>query len=247
MNHLTFEILLDFLHFKYLFYVALGTISGIVVGVVPGLTVTMATAILVSFTYGWPVYDALALMMGIYVGGVYGGGQTAILVNIPGAPAAIATTLDGFPLAQRGEGGPAIALLTTQSFLGGIIGILFLGFTAPAITSFALKFASPEYFLLGLFGITMMGRMGSDSLVIGLLSGLFGVWLSMIGIDPIYGVVDRYTFGLVDLSGGVPIIPALIGMFGLSEVLFQQKKVKIKPVILKVTNILPKFWQIERY
>ncbi|RMJ20568.1 hypothetical protein PHISP_08562, partial [Aspergillus sp. HF37] len=103
--------------------IAVGTFAGIYVGAIPGLSVTMAVSILISFTFSWEVYPALALMIGIYMGGVYGGSRTAILLNIPGAPSAIATALDGFPMAQQGRAGEAIGIVTVVSFIGGFIGI----------------------------------------------------------------------------------------------------------------------------
>ena len=109
-----------------IFLVAVGTFSGIYIGAIPGLSVTMATSILISFTFKWDVNEALALISGVFFGGVYGGSRTAILLNIPGAPSAIATALDGFPMAQRGEAGEAIGITTVMSFFGGLIGITVL-------------------------------------------------------------------------------------------------------------------------
>lgn len=236
------------LQVKIIFLIALGTVGGIVVGAIPGLTVTMATAILVSFTYGWPMNEALALIMGIFVGGVYGGCQSAILINIPGAPAAIATSFDGFPLAQRGEAGRAIGIATSQSFLGGIIGTLVLAFVAPPISKFALKFGSIEFFLLGLFGLTTISRLASKSLVKGLISAFLGIFISLIGIDSVYGSCGRFTFGITQLLGGVHFVAALIGLFGLSEVLIQIKQVDFKSAIPKAAGgIIPRLSDMKKY
>ena len=114
-----------------LLMVAAGTFAGIYIGAIPGLSVTMAVSILISFTFKWPVDDALALIAGIYVGGVYGGARSAILLNIPGAPSAVATAFDGYPLAQRGEAGPAIGVATVMSVVGGLMGVLALALAAP--------------------------------------------------------------------------------------------------------------------
>ena len=136
---------------------AAGTLAGIYVGAIPGLSVTMAVSILISFTFRWEVNDALALIAGIFVGGVYGGARTAILLNIPGAPAAVATAFDGYPLAQKGLAGEAIGLSTVMSVMGGLIGILALALAAPAISEFAIRFTSRDYLLLGLIGILLVG------------------------------------------------------------------------------------------
>ena len=122
---------------------ALGTFAGIYIGAIPGLSVTMAVSILISFTFSWEVNDALALMVGVYMGGVYGGSRTAILLNIPGAPSAIATSFDGFPLAKLGEAGKAIGVTTVVSFIGGMVGIVVLALAAPMVADFALMFAPP--------------------------------------------------------------------------------------------------------
>ena len=134
------------------FLIAVGTFAGIYIGAIPGLSVTMAVSILISFTFAWEVNDALCLMVGIFMGGVYGGSRTAILLNIPGAPSAIATALDGYPLALKGEAGEAIGISTIMSVLGGFVGILALAAFAPVISDFALTFQPRDFMLLGLLG-----------------------------------------------------------------------------------------------
>ena len=128
--------------------VAVGVFSGIYIGAIPGLSGTMAVSLLVSFTFGWETNMALALMVGVFVGAVYGGSRSAILLNIPGAPAAVATALDGYPMAQKGEAGRAMGIVTTQSFIGTLLGIVALAFFAPAVSKLALKFSSVDYLLL---------------------------------------------------------------------------------------------------
>ena len=122
---------------ELLLLVGLGTFAGVYVGAIPGLSVTMAVSILISFTFSWDVYPAISLMIGIYMGGVYGGSRTAILLNIPGAPSAIATALDGYPMAKRGEAGTAIGVTTVMSFIGGFVGIGVLALAAPMVADFA--------------------------------------------------------------------------------------------------------------
>ena len=146
-----------------LFLTAAGTLAGIYVGAIPGLSVTMATSILISFTFKWQVNEALALIAGVFVGGVYGGSRTAILLNIPGAPSAIATALEGYPMAKRGEAGEAIGLTTVMSVFGGFVGIVALALFAPVISSFAIMFNSRDYLLLGMIGILLVGTLSGES------------------------------------------------------------------------------------
>jgi putative tricarboxylic transport membrane protein len=146
------------------FLIAVGTFAGIYIGAIPGLSVTMAVSILISFTFAWEVNDALCLMVGIFMGGVYGGSRTAILLNIPGAPSAIATALDGYPLALKGEAGEAIGISTIMSVLGGFVGIFALAAFAPVISDFALTFQPRDFMLLGLLGILLLGSLSGESL-----------------------------------------------------------------------------------
>ncbi|WP_036182345.1 tripartite tricarboxylate transporter permease, partial [Marinobacterium lacunae] len=152
---------------QLLFLTALGTFLGIYVGAIPGLSVTMAVSILISFTFSWDINNALCLMVGVYMGGVYGGSRTAILLNIPGAPSAIATALDGFPMAQKGEAGRAIGLSTVMSVVGGFIGIFILAIAAPSISEFALTFQPRDYMMLGVMGIMLVGSLSGESLTKG--------------------------------------------------------------------------------
>ena len=151
-----------------LFPDAAGTFAGIYVGAIPGLSVTMAVSILISFTFKWHVNEALALIAGIFLGGVYGGSRSAILLNIPGAPAAIATALDGYPMAKRGEAGTAIGLTTVVSVLGGFIGIIALAAGAPALSKLSLLFAPRDYLLLAIWGILLVGSLSGESLAKGM-------------------------------------------------------------------------------
>jgi putative tricarboxylic transport membrane protein len=224
--------------------VALGTLAGIYIGAIPGLSVTMAASILISFTFKWPVNDALALIAGIYLGGVYGGSRSAILLNIPGAPSAIATAIDGYPLAQRGEAGQAIGVTTVVSVLGGFIGILALAVAAPAISSFALMFAPRDYLLLAILGILLVGSLSGGSLAKGIFAGALGVLIGMVGLDPLTAE-GRFTFGTLSLMGGIPYVAAMIGFFGVAEVLYQLRTIDVPAVKQKIDRILPS-WSIVR-
>lgn len=226
--------------------VAVGTLAGIYIGAIPGLSVTMAASILISFTFKWDVNDALALIAGIYLGGVYGGSRSAILLNIPGAPSAIATALDGYPLAQRGEAGQAIGVTTVVSVIGGFVGILALAVAAPAISDFALMFAPRDYLLLAVLGILLVGSLSGDSLAKGIFAGAFGVMIGMVGLDPLTAE-GRFTFDSMALMGGIPYVAAMIGFFGVAEVLYQLRDLDVPAVKQKIDRIIPSWAIVKKF
>ncbi|MBX2881745.1 MAG: tripartite tricarboxylate transporter permease [Granulosicoccus sp.] len=229
-----------------LFLTATGTLAGIYVGAIPGLSVTMATSILISFTFKWPVNDALALITGIFMGGVYGGSRTAILLNIPGAPSAVATAIEGYPMAKRGEAGDAIGLTTVMSVIGGFVGIAALAMFAPVISSFALMFNSRDYLLLGLIGILLVGTLSGESFAKGVFAGALGVLIGMVGLDPMTAE-GRFTFGSVSMMGGIPYIAAMIGFFGVAEALVQLHQLDVAAIKQKVDSIVPKLRDVKRH
>ena len=230
--------LAPFFNIQMIALVWLGVLAGVWVGAIPGLSVTMAASLLISFTFSWSLDNALALICGVFVGGVYGGAITAILLNIPGAPAAIATGFDGYPLAKRGEAGRTIGLVTTVSIFGGLLGILVLAVAAPVVANFALKFAPRDYFLLALMGLLLIGSIGGGDPIKGVLAGAVGVLLSMVGMDPSTGEL-RYTFGNVHLMAGISFVTAMIGLFGVSEVLFQLRETTQVTTKQKLDKIVP--------
>lgn len=207
-----------FLNIRFVFMVFIGSLGGLLVGAIPGLTVSMATALLVSITYSWNTVDAMATIMGVYVVGVYSGAISAILINIPGAPSSVVTTLDGYPLALKGESYKALKYAAVYSFIGTLFGIISLWVLAKPISNIALKFTPMDYFLLCFFGLATVGSLTAKSFARGLISAMIGLIVSMIGIDSVMGT-PRLTFGLYDLYAGISIVPALIGLFGYSEVL----------------------------
>ena len=231
---------------QLLLLVGLGTFAGVYIGAIPGLSVTMAVSILISFTFSWDVYPAIALMIGIYMGGVYGGSRTAILLNIPGAPSAIATGLDGYPMAQRGEAGTAIGLTTVMSFIGGFVGIAVLALAAPFVAEFALKFQPRDYMLLALLGILLVGSLSQGSLVKGIFAGALGIALGAVGRDPLT-FTERLTFDLKLLEGGISFIAVMIGMFGVSEALLQLHHVHKTAVRQKIDRIVPSLSAVRRH
>lgn len=212
--------LIPFLQPEMMLLIWVGVFAGIWVGAIPGLSVTMAASLLISFTFSWDINSALALICGVFVGGVYGGAITAILINIPGAPAAIATAMDGYPLAQIGEAGKAIGLCTTVSVFASFVGIVILAVAAPVIANFSLKFAPRDFFLLAVMGLLLIGSIGGGDPIKGITAGAVGVLLSMVGMDPSTGEL-RYTFGNLYLMAGISFVTAMIGLFGVSEALTQ--------------------------
>jgi len=234
--------LMSFTSIKMIFLVCAGTFAGIYIGAIPGLSVTMAVSVLISFTFSWDVNEALCLMSGIYCGGVYGGSRSAILLNIPGAPAAVATGFDGYPLAKLGEAGIAIGLSTTASVIGGFIGIIALATCAPIISEYSLMFSSRDYFMLAIMGLLLVGSLSGESLAKGIFAGALGVFFSMIGMDTFTGM-GRFTFGSVGLMSGVHFVAIMIGLFGVSEALVQIHDLHIAPIKQNVKNIVPS-WRL---
>lgn len=231
---------------ELLLMVAVGTLAGIYVGAIPGLSVTMAVSILISFTFSWDVYPAISLMIGIYMGGVYGGSRTAILLNIPGAPSAIATALDGYPMAQKGEAGVAIGVTTVMSFFGGLIGIAVLALAAPFVSDFALKFQPRDYMLLAVLGILLVGSLSGGSLVKGIFAGAFGIGLGAVGMDPLT-FTERFTFDMPFMRSGISFIAVMIGMFGVSEALNQLHHIDTPAIKQKIGRIVPSWGTIRKH
>lgn len=192
--------------------------GGIMVGALPGLTGTMAIALMVPFTYALSPESALIILGGVYVGAMYGGSIAAILINTPGAPAAIATTLDGYPMAQQGRAEEALAASATGSGIGGMFGTVVLLFFAPVLAVISLKFGPPEYFWLGILGLTIIASVSAKSMVKGLLGGAIGVLLSTVGLSSSTGEA-RLIFDSANLLGGIDVIVALIGLFCIPQVL----------------------------
>ena len=224
-TYLLNQIVLIFHEPQLILLTALGVFAGIYIGAIPGLSGTMAVSILVSFTFGWELNTSLALMIGIFVGVVYGGSRSAILLKIPGAPAAVATSFDGYPLAKKGKAGYAMGVATTQSVIGTYIGIIALIFLAPLISKLALNFHSVDYLLLSVAGLALVGSAGGKSLASGLIGGCIGLFLGTIGIDSMTSV-KRFTFDFVYLNSGVNYIVAMIGLFGAAEAFYQIAKIR---------------------
>lgn len=195
----------------------IGTIGGLILGATPGLSPTMAVALLIPFTFHLAPVQGLILLGAAYTSTVAGGAVSAILLKIPGAPANIATTLDGHTMAQKGEGARALQLSFLASAVGGVIGVLLLIFLTPYLAQWALAFGPSHLFWLAILGVTVIGSLDSASVVKGLLSGCIGLWLATIGFDDIMGA-QRFIFHPA-LGGGINIIAALIGLFAIPQVI----------------------------
>jgi len=223
------------------------TILGIVFGALPGLTATLGVALLTTLTYGVNDNTAFIALLSIYVGAVYGGSYSAILLNIPGTAAAAATAVDGYPLALKGEGGRALGMTTTASLIGTIFGLLCLVLVAPVIIKLALKFTTFEKFWLAMFGIIISGTLTSRDLVYkGWIAGLIGLWLSTIGQEPLQSF-PRYTQDFPQLQGGIEVVPVLIGAFGIPQIIKVLGHRLGASAPLALGRILPEFRTVARH
>jgi putative tricarboxylic transport membrane protein len=205
-----------------IFLIFIGVLIGVIVGALPGLSSPMAVALLLPFTITLEPVPAIAMMAALYCAGTFGGSITAILINAPGAPPAAATALDGYPMAQRGEAGRALGLAAVSSICGGIFSLVIFLLATPLLAKIALSFRPMEYFALTIFALSMLASISGRSSLRNLISGAFGVLIGTIGIHLTTGV-ERFTFGLPQLTEGINFVPVLIGLFAIAE-LFNQSQ-----------------------
>ncbi|QGU94724.1 C4-dicarboxylate ABC transporter permease [Clostridium bovifaecis] len=216
-----------------------GVAAGIAIGSLPGLTATMGVALLLPLTFGMDAQAGILLLLGIYAGAMYGGSISAILLKTPGTPAAAATALDGFEMSKRGEAGRALGLSTIASFGGGILSVIMLILISPQLAKLALKFSSPEYFALAMFGISIIASVSGKHLLKGLIAGIVGLLISTIGIDLVTGY-QRFTFGNMNLFNGLSFIPVMIGLFALSQAFVSvEGMIKSAQIKQRVDRVLP--------
>ena len=206
-----------------------GTIIGYFIGAMPGLNSALGIALLLPFTFGMDPVPAIILLTSLYMASEYGGGLTAILVNTPGNPASAATALDGYPLAQQGKAGKALGVSILASGFGNFVGAVLLIMTSVPLAAFALRFGGPEYFALAFFGLSMVSSLSSGSPIKGWISAFLGLLVSCIGLDRIDGV-SRYVFNFQFL-GGIPFVPAMVGLFAFSEVMIMLERKKKDEVV----------------
>ena len=223
---------------KLLVILIIGTLIGLILGVLPGLGPTTGGALILPFTVALDPLSAIILLTSIYCAGTYGGAITAILINTPGTPASAATCLDGYPLAQKGEAGRALGMATVSSTFGGIFSVVILVFFAPVLAKLAYEFGQPEYFALAIFGLTMLASIGEGSPLKNLIAGAFGILISTVGKDFMTSI-DRFTFGVNELTEGIGFIPVVVGLFAISEMLVQSTMLKqiFNRVVLKAIKL----------
>ncbi|PRY02407.1 tripartite tricarboxylate transporter permease [Allonocardiopsis opalescens] len=195
-----------------------GVVGGIIIGALPGLSGTMGIALLIPITFGMDAVAGLSMLAAIYAAATYGGSVSAILINTPGTPAAAATALDGYQLTLQGKGAKALAVSAIASMVGGLVSAFALLLLAPPLAQVSLAFSAPEYFLIAVFGLLIIGSLAAGSLLKGFAAGTLGLLVATIGIDILTGF-PRFTFGTTALQSGIELVPALIGLFSLSQVL----------------------------
>ncbi|MDA3814562.1 MAG: tripartite tricarboxylate transporter permease [Candidatus Cloacimonetes bacterium] len=229
-------------------FIVLGVIMGILAGAMPGLSPSMGVALLVPFTYSMSPTLALILLVSIYIAANYGGSITAVTINAPGTPSAVVTSFDGYPLTKQNKPGMGLGVSLVSSTIGGFIGTIILILFSVQLAKVAVKFHPAEYFALAIFGLTTVATLGGRNWIKAFIAAMFGLLINTIGIDPISGV-SRFTFGSVHLYDGFSLIPALIGLFALSEVFKQidEQNFKSKKVELEKTQwpTLLDYWKLK--
>jgi len=219
--------------FMPLLLLTLGVSLGIIVGAIPGLTATMLIALTLPLTFYMESVNAITLLVGMYVGGISGGLITATLLRMPGTPASIMTTFDGFPMARGGQPGRALGLGIMASFVGGLISWCFLAGLSPPLAKLALQFGPWEYFTMVLMALVMLASLAQGSMIKGLIAGCLGMVLAMPGMDPSLGQM-RLTFGFHDLDAGLKLLPVLIGAFAISQIIKDSVEIDWKPKMMAV-------------
>lgn len=227
-----------------IFLIFIAVLIGVCVGALPGLSSPMAIALLLPFSISLEPIPAIAMMASLYCAGTFGGSITAILINAPGAPPAVATAFDGYPMAKRGEAGRALGLAAVSSITGGVFSLIVFLFAAPLLAKIALKFRPQEYFALAVFALSMLASLSGKSSIRNLIAGAVGVLIGTVGIHTTTGV-ERFTFGIPELSEGINFIPVLIGLFAMGELLNQSQTLgKIYERITSVVVKLPSFKEV---
>lgn len=252
LNHIVLGAQVIFQPINFLFCF-LGVLMGTLVGVLPGFGPTAAIALLLPTTFYTSPVASIIMLAGIYYGAMYGGSTTSILVNIPGEAASVITCLDGYQMALQGRAGPALGISAFGSFIAGTFSVLGLMVIAPPLAKFALAFGPPEYFSLMFLGIVILIYLASGSILKALMMAVFGLLVGTIGQDSISGTL-RLTFGIKELYDGVGLIPAIMGLFGVSEVIVNvEQAVRTEVITTKTKNLLPtlkdwktSFWPIIR-
>ncbi|HEX2545715.1 MAG TPA: tripartite tricarboxylate transporter permease, partial [Ramlibacter sp.] len=222
------------------------TLVGVVIGALPGLTATMGVALMTTLTLKLPPAQALLVLICTYVGAIYGGSRSAILLNIPGTPASAASCLDGYALARQGMAGRAMGIATSGSVMGTLIGIFFLALFTPLLGEFALKFGAYEFFWLAVFGVIISATLTGGDALKGWIAGFAGLFIATIGQDGIHAY-ERFHFGSRDLAGGISLVPALVGAFGFAEILVAMQERRPPVKVSTLDSVIPKLRDVFRY
>jgi putative tricarboxylic transport membrane protein len=220
-----------------LMVILIGVLVGVLVGALPGLSSPMAVALLIPFTLTLEPVPAIAMLAALYCAGTFGGSITAILINAPGTPPAVATAFDGYPMAKRGEAGRALGMAAVASVIGGVFSLIVFLLATPWLARVALEFRPQEYFALTLFALSMLASISGRSSIRNLISGALGILLGTVGVHLTSGV-ERFTFGVAELTDGIHFVPVLIGLFAMSELLAQSSTAKI--AYERITSIVIK-------
>ena len=210
-------------------YAFAGCVIGTLVGMLPGLGPLAGISLLLPATFGLNPIIAIVLLAGVYYGAMYGGSTTSILMRIPGEAASVMTCIDGYAMTQRGRAGPALAIAAIGSFVAGTLSVIALMFLAPTLASFALRFGPPEYTALLVMGLVVLSYMSGGSMVKTLTMAVVGLLFGMIGIDAMSGYT-RFSYGVIELSDGIGIVPVAVGLFGVSEIMLTAGQATPPPV-----------------
>lgn len=214
----------DLMEFQTIIALLIGILGGMIIGALPGLSGTMGVALLIPFTFGMDPIAGLTMLTVIYTTSTYGGSFSAILLHTPGTPSNAATTIEGYQMTLQGKGLKALGIATVSSVIGGTFSAICLLLIAPPLAQVSLKFAAPEYLLIALFGLTIIGSLSSGSVLKGIISGLLGLTIATIGTDLSTGY-PRFAFGITSLQSGINLIPAMIGFFSISQVMIMSESI----------------------
>ena len=238
--------LASFMTPESVFFALASSLVGVIIGALPGLTATMGVALMTTLTIKLPSSQALLILICTYVGAIYGGSRSAILLNIPGTPASAASCLDGYALARQGHAGRAMGIATSGSVLGTLIGMFFLALFTPVLGDVALKFGAYEFFWLAIFGVIISATLTGGDALKGWITGIAGLFIATIGQDGIHAH-ERFAFGNRDLAGGFSLVPALVGAFGFAEILVAMKERRPVPRVNPFDTVIPKIRDVLQY
>jgi putative tricarboxylic transport membrane protein len=238
--------LASFMTPQSIFFALAASLVGVIIGALPGLTATMGVALMTTLTIKLPASQALLILICTYVGAIYGGSRSAILLNIPGTPASAASCLDGYALARQGQAGRAMGIATTGSVMGTLIGMFFLALFTPLLGDLALKFGAYEFFWLAIFGVIISATLTGGDALKGWITGIAGLFIATIGQDGIHAY-ERFSFDSRDLAGGLSLVPALVGAFGFAEILVAMQEKRPVPKINPFDTVIPKIRDVLQY